>query len=99
MQPLATAAQMKEMDRIAIEERNIPSLDLMEWAAGAVAKAVRVRLEQQRRPKGAHSTGLVLSVKEKEDPTPEERAQQEHLRALMEEYNRKETVRVAPFTG
>ena len=36
----ATTAQMKELDRIAIEERGIPSLDLMEQAATAVADAV-----------------------------------------------------------
>ena len=29
MLPLATAAQMKELDRRAIEERGIPSLELM----------------------------------------------------------------------
>ena len=34
---LATVAQMKELDRAAIEERNIPSLILMERAAQAVA--------------------------------------------------------------
>ncbi len=37
---LAATAQMKELDRTAIEERKIPSLDLMERAAGAVAKKV-----------------------------------------------------------
>ena len=37
---LATAAQMKELDRQAIEERMIPSIDLMERAAEGVAKAV-----------------------------------------------------------
>ena len=36
---LATAAQMRELDRRAIEERNIPSIDLMERAAAAVAQA------------------------------------------------------------
>ena len=30
---LTTAAQMKELDRQAIEERGIPSIDLMERAA------------------------------------------------------------------
>lgn len=37
---LATAAQMRELDRRAIEERAIPSLVLMENAARAVADAV-----------------------------------------------------------
>ena len=36
---LATAAQMKELDRQAIEERGIPSIDLMERAAEGVAQA------------------------------------------------------------
>ena len=36
---LATAAQMKELDRQAIEERGIPSIDLMERAAAGVAQA------------------------------------------------------------
>ena len=35
-----TTAEMKEMDRIAIQERGIPSLQLMETAAGHVASAV-----------------------------------------------------------
>lgn len=37
---LATAAQMKEIDRIAIEERGISSLELMENAAKAVVREV-----------------------------------------------------------
>lgn len=36
---LATAAQMRELDRQAIEERGIPSIDLMERAAEGVARA------------------------------------------------------------
>lgn len=40
MRTLATAAQMKELDRIAIEEHGIPSLELMEHAATAVTQAV-----------------------------------------------------------
>ena len=38
MEILASTAQMKELDRIAIEERGIPSLELMENAAQAVAR-------------------------------------------------------------
>lgn len=37
---LATAAQMKELDRQAIEERMIPSIDLMERAAEGIVKEV-----------------------------------------------------------
>ena len=36
---LTAAAQMRELDRKAIEERKIPSIDLMERAAAAVAQA------------------------------------------------------------
>lgn len=36
---LATSAQMRELDRKAIEERHIPSIDLMERAAAEVAQA------------------------------------------------------------
>lgn len=39
MMKLATAAQMRELDRWAIEERGIPSIDLMERAAEGVAQA------------------------------------------------------------
>lgn len=43
---LATTAQMKELDRTAIEDWKIPSLDLMERAAEAVAKRV-LKIEAQ----------------------------------------------------
>ena len=36
---LASAAQMRELDRQAIEERKIPSIDLMDRAAEGVARA------------------------------------------------------------
>lgn len=36
---LATSAQMRELDRKAIEERRVPSIDLMERAAAEVAQA------------------------------------------------------------
>ena len=44
---LATAAQMKELDRQAIEERQIPSIDLMEQAAEGVFKAVLEMLPER----------------------------------------------------
>lgn len=46
MKRLATTAQMKELDRIAIDDWKIPSLDLMERAAGAVAEKVLQITEQ-----------------------------------------------------
>ena len=46
---LATAAQMRELDRRAIEERGIPSLELMERAAAAVADA-SIEALRPRRP-------------------------------------------------
>lgn len=44
---LATAAQMREMDREAIEVRKIPSVDLMERAARGVAAAVTEELRER----------------------------------------------------
>lgn len=44
-----TTAEMKEMDRIAIQQRGIPSLRLMETAAGHVTAAVQARLAQTGR--------------------------------------------------
>ena len=44
---LATAAQMQEIDRIAIHERGIPSLELMERAAEGVADAVEALAERE----------------------------------------------------
>ena len=54
MLPLATAAQMKELDRRAIEELGIPSTQLMENAAMlAVAGAL---------PEGATTVGAEMNV-------------------------------------
>ena len=49
---LAFAAQMKEMDRVAIEERGIPSLDLMERAAEEIADVVEELTEVQESSAG-----------------------------------------------
>jgi len=55
---LVTAATMREMDRIAIEERKIPSLDLMENAALGIAE--KVLRESLHRPL---KRGLILCGK------------------------------------
>lgn len=59
---LATAAQMKEMDRIAIEERGISSTVLMERAARALADEV-LALPMPGPKKPGRSYGLVISGK------------------------------------
>ena len=58
---LTTAAQMRELDRQAIEERNIPSIELMERAAEGVAQAALDLLPRRpgkcgRRPSAARAT-------------------------------------------
>ena len=47
---LATIEQMRELDRTAIEERGIPSLELMENAAREVAQAVADLVSRKRAP-------------------------------------------------
>lgn len=44
---LTTSAQMRELDRMAIEERHIPSIELMERAAEGLAEAVWARLPEK----------------------------------------------------
>lgn len=59
---LATSTQMKELDRIAIEERGIPSADLMERAARAIADEV-LSLPMPGPQKPGRGYGLVFSGK------------------------------------
>lgn len=95
MHMLATAVQMKELDRVAIEERGIPSLELMENAAAAVAEQVQRQLGDRRHfSKGARS--LIFSMKDGRTPTPEEEKEIKQLRAIVEDQS---GIRVAAFCG
>lgn len=67
---LATAAQMKEMDRIAIEERGIPSTLLMERAAKAIVEEV-LKLPY---PRKKNTKNVVWITKNGKAPTEKEQA-------------------------
>ena len=103
MLPLATAAQMKELDRRAIEERGIPSLYLMEHAARAVADAVWDLLHPEEdgfSPIGhSFSTAVIMHKKDGPPPTDEEERQAEELREIIESKNTDPALRIAVFCG
>lgn len=71
---LFTAAQMKEIDRIAIEERGIPSTLLMERAAKAIVKEI-LDLPLPGPKKRGGVFGFISSSKSGQSPTEEEIAQ------------------------
>ena len=103
MLPLATAAQMKELDRRAIEERGVSSLELMEHAARAVADAVWELLhpEEDGFSPVLSSVSSMMVLRKKDDPPPtdEEQRQVEELREIIEGKNTDPTPRVAVFCG
>lgn len=72
MIPLATAAQMKEMDRVAIAERGIDSAVLMERAARALADEV-LALPIPRK-KGSRAMKSLILPKGTPAPSQEEQA-------------------------
>ena len=89
MNVLAKAAQMRELDRTAIEELGISSLVLMEGAAGYAAREV---LRWVSRGFGTTAPGFKYTVEE-----PEE--QNEMLLNAIAEKSREQTLRVAIFCG
>lgn len=97
----ATAARMKELDRIAIEERGIPSLDLMEQAATAVADAVETLLTPDPdpyRPTAVCSKVMVAVPRKGEPLTDEDRVQVARIQAEIDDPSKKGR-RVAVFCG
>lgn len=101
---LASAAQMRELDRRTIQERGVPSLELMERAAQAVANEVWDLLHPKEDGYGptvlgsAHSV-VFMSKKDALPPTDEEQAQMDELRQIVESKNSDPTPRVAVFCG
>ncbi len=102
MQVLASTRQMKEVDRIAIQERGIPSLELMECAAQAVAEGVQKLAGPTQRPSGDGPASMAFSVIGKAGdgrPTPEEQRELDELRDMVESRNTDSTQRIAVLCG
>ena len=102
MLPLATAAQMKELDRRTIEEWGVPSLELMENAARAVADTVweLVHPKEDEFSPRAYGMSVVLTRKKGgAPPTDEEQRQMDEIREIVESKNTDPTPRVAVFCG
>ena len=100
MLPLATAAQMKELDRRAIEERGVPSLELMDHAAQGLAVHVRELVDRERSRHAAFSSAIIFArSKSDEKPTAEEKRQMKELERIVTSKNRDKTPRVAIFCG
>ncbi len=98
---VAAAAQMKELDRQAIEECGVPSLDLMERAAQCVADAVEELLNRGSDARvgviGGATSALVMVSNGREDPEVVQAAERERqkLQAILDEKRRDK----APWVG
>ena len=97
MMILATAAQMRELDRVAIEEKGIPSLELMENAATEAADALWELLPKKRM---TAAIGIILSSKYSLDaPSPEQKVEIDKMKNIVESKNEESAPRVAVFCG
>ena len=89
---VATAAQMKELDRQAIEECGVPSLDLMECAAQCVADAVEELLDRENDARsgligGATFPAVLMGGGGGDTPEAQQEAERERqkLQAILNE--------------
>ena len=95
---VATAAQMKELDRQAIEEYGIPSLDLMEHAAQAVANEVRELLKGYKNPLiGGAVSAIIMGSSDtvSEEKRAEKEQEHQRLQTILDEKKRDK----APWVG
>ena len=95
---VATAAQMKELDRQAIEEYGIPSLDLMERAAQAVANEVRELLKGYKNPLiGGAVSAIIMGSSDtvSEEKGAEKEQEHQRLQTILDEKKRDK----APWVG
>ncbi len=99
MLPLAASAQMKELDRLAIEEQGVPSLELMERAAQAVADTVREVLQPDESMCSSSIGVIFMHKQDAPPPTGEEQRQEDEIRDIIESKNTDPTPRVAVFCG
>ena len=96
---LRTAAQMRELDRRAIEEYGVPSLELMENAARAVADTVWELLRPDKSICASSIGVIFMHKKDAPPPTEEEKRQKAELREIVESKNTDPIPRVAVFCG
>ena len=96
----ASTARMKELDRAAIEEWGIPSLELMEHAAQAVARAAaNLAGSVQNRTGPDGTTSFLFMTRTGEKPTQEEQREIEELRQIVESKNADPTPRIGIVCG
>lgn len=99
MQTLATMAQMKHLDRTAIRDLGIPSLDLMERAAQATADAVRELLEQRGQTCVARTGAVRLGTLAGGSCTPQEMETMSQMRQVIRSRGSDPYARVALLCG
>ena len=98
---VATAAQMRELDRRAIEEYGISSLDLMEHAAQAVVRAVQELLEDCKHSQigGACSVVVLGKTELSEEELQEKKRQEEQAQEILDSKRLDQTPWVGVLCG